>query len=526
MRLWSNKYCIWGLLCCLACWVCLPFAAFAAQQSIPPVAPVAEDVPPAPTLMPPLRQPALPPEILEKSILETLLKVEEEARRKAEAEARQEAALRERDEHEAILLEQRAAQTSARLLREQRQARIKIISDAIKSSMPPPPAVLPSKSNWPLPDLPEEPDWQSQAMALLYKSAYEKEDFAQLYRLCLREALEGNPRAMLVLAVAYDKWGPEISGSLAVLHPPMHNSAYWRKWAEQMTSSAWVAKRLADLSGNMAEKTGYYTAAAAQGDAEAMYMLATLNDQPELLVEAALLGQPKASSIVAFNLLYGTEGFPASPRMAGYYWWRAALGGDARALLLCSEYFYRGQNGFPKDARRACIFAMLAVEAAEREDAEAYKRGVNTLLGGTAQRHLNGLRRAADFSNDTWWEITQEMNILKAAPQEELFTRASALQPARNEVKTTLRKELHAVYAVLQDSGAQATEREMLAQLEQALQNGGPEAAQQAWRKPAVKRGPDFYFILLSLLVFAAVPPAYILARSGLARRAAKIVTN
>ena len=478
-----------------------------------------------PTRLPPMRSPQTPPAELEKSILETLLKVEEEARRQAEAEARVEAEQREREERALGLKEQQEARENARILRERRLARSKAISDAIKSAMPPPVALMPNKENWPMPGMIEDPDWNSPEILLIYQSYYDADDIKALYRLCLKEAVQGNPRAMLILSYAYGRWGSDISGSLSVLHPPMHNSGFWRRWALQLTSPDWVALRLGDLSLNHDEKAAYYEEAARQGSAEAMYKLALLEDRPELLIDAALGGHPQACSIVAFNLLQGTDGFPASPRLAAFYWWRGALAGDVRSILVCSEYFSQGQGGFPKDERRAYLFALFAFEEAQRQESYRSKSTASSVLG-TAERHLDSLTVAMRLSTYEIWKIRQDLEIFKAAPQEELLSRLDELTPARKSAVRALQAELYAVSDVLASSQTGATEQQILARMEQALAQGDMENMRRSHAGDDIQRQRgSMYFVFLGIVGIALVLGVYLAVRLHLFSRIVRLVS-
>lgn len=462
-----------------------------------------------PTRLPSVRAPQTPPAELEKSILGTLLKVEEEARRQTEAETQIEAEQREREKRALSLKEQQEARENALILREHRQAKAKAISDAIKSAMPPAVAVVPVKENWPLPDMVEDPAWSTPEILQIYKSYYDESDIKALYRLCLKEAVQGNPRAMLILSYAYGRWGGEISSSLSVLHPLMHNSSFWQRWALQLTSPSWVALRLGDLSLDIDEKISYYSDAAKQGNAEAMYKLALLDDRPELLVGAALGGYPQASSAVAFNLTQGTDGFPALPRLASHYWWRGALAGEVRSILVCSEYFFQGQGGFPKDERRAYMFAVLAFEEAQKQESYRLKSVASSVLG-TAERHMDSLTAAMRLDDYEIWKLRQELEIFRATPQEELLARLAELAPGRQSVLRALQAELYAVSYVLASSQADATEQQILARMEQAIEDGNMEHMRrsQAVYDSQRQRG-SMYFVFLGALSLALVLGVY-----------------
>lgn len=429
---------------------------------------------------PPARPPSMgdqqaPSSALEESTQDRI-KVEDEAGARAEAEAMAEAARRMEEERERIQKEQQAARQRDRLLREGNLARSRALSNAAKSAPLPPAAVIPAKKDWPLPAFIEEPAWNTPAIAAIYNSPYDSDVIKNNYHMLLKEAVAGNPRAMLVLSYAYRRWGDSISASFAVLHPAMHNSSYWQRWALQLTSADWVELRLGDLSLDEEEKIEHYKNAAAHRNSEGMYKQALWGDMPELLVESAMAGHAGASATVAFNLVMGKDGLPPLPRQAALYWWRAALAGDARSMLVCSEMFYHGQNGFPKDERRAYIFALLAVEEAQRQGPD----GTLGDITGVAQRHLEGLVLALAPDSDGMWKIRQELEILKAAPEEERQARRAAAAIKREPALDNFNAELFAVRDVVENSPPNITEAQILARLEQARAEGEMEQARRA----------------------------------------------
>lgn len=391
---------------------------------------------PLPTRLAPIRKEPVSPAELKKNILDALVKLEADAQLEADAEARRAAERRERLDREQSQREQQAARERARIAQEKHQAKAKTIADAIKMAALPPPAVIPAKKDWPLPKLVEDPAWNSPATAIFFQNKYTLADLKAFYPKLLKEAINGNPRAMLVLSYAYRRWGIEISSTFSRLHPPMHSSDYWRRWAIQLTSPDWVDLRLGDISPDIDEKLTRYRAAAAYRNSEAMFHVAMMDDRPELLVEAAMGGHPEAASIVAFNMGVGTGGFPSSPRQAAAYWWRGALAGDARSMLVCSELFFQGQNGFPKDDRRSYMLALLAVEEAQKRGSPA------AAILPTAQRHLAGLGAALGLNADAIWERREELQIFRAAPQEERLARLAAASPTRETVLYSLEAEL------------------------------------------------------------------------------------
>lgn len=467
-----------------------------------------------PTRMPPQRAPQTPPAALRSSILEALVKVEEESQRKAEAEARKEAERRERNEKAEQLKEQQEAREDARILREERQARAKRIAEAVKIAMPPPVAVVPAKADWPLPKFVEDPAWNTPDLALIYNSVYTQSDITTLYRPLLKAAVGGNPRAMMVLSYAYTRWGSGISSSFSVLHPPMHNGNYWRRLALQLTSPDWVELRFGDLSLDAAEKITHYKHASVYRNGEALYKLAMLEDRPELLVEAALAGEPNAASSVAFNLGMGSNGFPASPRLAAFYWWRGALAGDARALLVCSEYFYQGQGGFPKDERRAYLFALLALRASQQKGGQGDYYGPAADIMPTAARHLTGLTAALGLSEDDTWPYRQELQIFMAAPEEAKLQMLEAAAPQREAALAAMQEELFAVREVLAESRADISEQQILAKLEQARTQGEMEQARRARMQADSQRQSDNrFFVWMGLGAAALVLGSYLAMR-------------
>lgn len=435
-----------------------------------------------------------------------------------------EADVRQYDAEQLIQRERQNARAAAATGRQNLLARQKIVSDALKTASLPPVAALPPKAEWPMPAFIEDPAWHNSTIALMEQLFPEKEAFAQNYRLCLHDAIKGNPLAMLYLAEAYRRWGPDISGALTVLYPPMHSEIFWRTWAESMTSQTWVSLRLGDLADTAEEKKSLYTVAAATGNAEAMFKLSQLEDRPDMLIQAALGGHARAAAITAFNLLMGTDGFPANQRMAGSFWWRAALGGDAQAQLLCSEYFFRGLYGFPKDNRRACMFAMLALETARREDAVNMRNGDPARLSPAAGRHLESLKLAGRFTEDTLWQIEQDKEIFKAARAEESLLRLHRSQADRSRVLADMQDDLFMAELVLLSTDQMATEDDIIAAREKAMLGVEEENTTPAYSEARTRN--NFYFAALGLSAIFLLPVMFLLLRSGLLRRIAKWVSG
>lgn len=420
-----------------------------------------------PVILPPLRGPQTPPPVLRRSILETLVKMEEAVRLEAEAEARLATEQQAREGSEQSLREQREAAENARAERERAQDRARALDNAVKSAVLPPAGVIPSKADWPLYALQEDPAWNGPGIASFFQMSYDEAEIKAAYRHLLDEAAHGNPRAMMVLSYAYDRWGAGISGAFSVLCPAMHSGDYWRNWAMRLTSPDWVELRLAELGLEAPEKLAHYRAAAANGNAEALYRLSLLEDRPDLMIEAAVAGHPRACSAAAFHLGQGAGGAPASPQRAASYWWRGALAGDARSMLACSEFFYRGQNGFPKDARRAYIFALLALETLQRRGADAYG-GNDAELLTSVERRLADLAAGMSLSRNDLWRLRQELEIFRAAPEEQRRTLLDEAWPVREAVLRELENDLGMVREVLNSVEGSLSERQLLAKLEQA----------------------------------------------------------
>lgn len=419
-----------------------------------------------PVILPPMRGPQTPPSVLRRSILEALVKAEEAARLEAEAEARLAAEQDAREDSEQSLREQREGVENARAARERAETRAKALDNAVKSAVLPPAGVIPSKADWPLYALQEDPAWNGQDIAPFFQMPYSEEEILAAYRHLLDEAAHGNPRAMMVLSHAYEHWGAGISGEFSVLCPAMHSGDYWRNWAMRLTSPDWVELRLAELSLEAPEKLAHYRAAAEYSNAEALYRLSLLEDRPDLMIEAAAAGHPRACAAVAFNLSQGAGGFPASPQRAASYWWRGALAGDARSMLACSEFFYQGQSGFPKDARRAYLFALLAHETLQRQGYAP--DGNDDELMPSVERRLAALAAGMGLSRDDIWSLRQELEIFRAALEEQRRSRLDEAWPAREAVLRELENDLGMVREVLNGVEGSLNERQILAKFERA----------------------------------------------------------
>lgn len=518
-----------ALLCAL--FVCAqPHGAAAAQPGAADVFSLDEpqepyDAYPPPTLLAPMKKAQTPPGEIERNALEALLKIEDEAR--LEQEAADLALAREREKHEREERERERleAENAARRVQEQRQARSAALTEALRTASLPPAAVIPPKREWPLPTLIEDPAWNSPELALIYAGGYGAADIKSLYRLILGEAVYGNPRAMLVLSYAYERWGAGISSSFAVLHPPMHNSAYWRSWALRLTSEDWVELRLGDLSLSPEEKRAHYSNAAVYHNGEALYKLALLEDQPAFLVEAALAGNPEAASIVAFNLGMGTSDFPPAPRQAAAYWWRGALAGDLRSLLVCSELFYSGRENFPKDERRAYIFALLAFEEAQAQGGYTPGSPAARLLG-SIERHLDGLRLAMNPGLDELWQLRQDLEIFRAAPGEARLTALEYGARRRAPVLAELEAELFSVRLILESSEAGISEQQILAKLREASPDGEQERSRQVMAAQEEQRQrANFYFLAFAAFFVVIILLGYLSMRLRLYAALVRLVS-
>ncbi|MDR2502783.1 MAG: hypothetical protein LBD82_00105 [Deltaproteobacteria bacterium] len=364
-----------------------------------------------------------------------------------------------------VAASQEAASAAIQESAAQRQAGIKAAAEALRSFTPPLPAVLPDKSDWPLPVKPEDPAWFTPEINALYTAVFQEETFRRLYPLCLEEACRGNPLAMLILVRAYASLGEAAGGVFTPLNPSVHRAEYWLAHAEDIAGSAWVARRLGDLAREDDEKTAYYAEAARLGDAEAMYVMYFLTGRPELLIRAAQAGHAQAAAWTAACLSAGRGYFPSSPRVAAAYWWRAALAGDAQAMLACSEFFGGGLHGFPKDAARARLFALMAVEKikedAVRRISLSFPPALSVPLAGdaptgaellqTAESRLKSLMEYARLTEEQIWELRQEMEIFKAAPQEELRLRLKLQARERARSETDMARELRLTRLVLDE---------------------------------------------------------------------------
>lgn len=465
-----------------------------------------------------------PPAELESAILQALTLVEESLRAEAEAKSRLEAAQREQAERASQLEQQQKAQERSRLEREREQARSRAVGEALKSNSLPAPGVIPPKDIWPLPELAEDPSWRNPAILRFYNQSFGEADVSSAYRDCLQAAVEGDPMAMLVLAYAYEHWGDKISSSLSVLHPSMHNHIFWQRWALQLTSPSWVSLRLGDLSQDPREKSEHYHEAVRQGSTEAAYRLAMLEGRTELLITAAMGGHARSAAMVAFNLSQGTDGYPASPRLASAYWWRAALGGDPQALIVCSEYYSQGQGGFPKDDRRACLLALMAFEEAQRREQEKPVDG-SLSLSGTAERHFDGLTLALGLSEYDIWQMRHELEIFKAAPREEMMSRLDELTPGRQSVIKALQAELYLVDDVLENLPMNVSEADVLRKMEEAMAKGNAVNELRRYARGLEARQSSLQFTMLSLLTLGLVLSTYLAVRTHLYSKIVRLVS-
>ncbi|MCL1890051.1 MAG: hypothetical protein FWF99_06080 [Desulfovibrionaceae bacterium] len=315
--------------------------------------------------------------------------------------------------------------------------------------LPSPPA-LPEKNAWPISGLTENPAWHKTEIIRLYETPPGDNDLERMHLTCLREACNGNPLAMILLAHAYAR-NLRLDGPLAEFYPPMRHAGYWLDWAERLTNRGWVARRLGDLAQEHDKKIAHYTESAALGDTEAMYRLAVLTDRTDTLTPAALAGHPRAAFLVAAALRNGTPDSPPQPRLAVNYCWLAALGGDSQALQTCSEYFLSGTQNFPKDQRRSCMFALLAVDAAGKDES----------LARSASLHLKELIRSTRFNRETIWEIRQEAEIFKAIALEARHSRLLREEQAREMVLQELKLELKNVLDILGDTSGEFREEHL-----------------------------------------------------------------
>ncbi|MDR2050935.1 MAG: hypothetical protein LBQ63_04095 [Deltaproteobacteria bacterium] len=385
----------------------------------------------------------------------------------------------------------------------------------LKSAVLPPPGQLPPKSRWPLPAAPEDPEWLNPELEAVSgdPSRMDKEGFP--YRLCLGEALRGNPRAMLLLSLAYARWGEDLGEPPLSLPPSMRNAAYWLRRAGEFAGPAWVATRLGDLARDEEEKSAHYAQGAALGSPEAMYLYSLREKRPDMLALAAVAGHPEAAALAAFNLGAGTEGFPASPRLGASYWWLSALGGNSLAFLVCSEYFFHGLHGFPKDERKAALFALLALETAPEASL------------ATARRHLEGIAAAAGFGEDAWWEIRREREIFLSASKEESRARLLRLRKSRDPALQTPDGKLEPL-SLEPQGGAEASPEERL--LSSPEREDAGRAGTEERRKPREEAGErerrDRLFLLLGLAGTLFLILGYSLGRLSRAGRLAGFLSE
>ena len=101
----------------------------------------------------------------------------------------------------------------------------------------------------------EEPEW----MALpgfydVYRGQVSMDfDGLSLYRLCLDEALKGNPRGMVCLAAIAEITEPEKQQAMFPSKPDVPDAAYtrdyWLAWANKYMPSGWAETRMGDIWG-------------------------------------------------------------------------------------------------------------------------------------------------------------------------------------------------------------------------------------------------------------------------------------
>lgn len=236
-----------------------------------------------------------------------------------------------------------------------------LIQAAREAYLPPSPGLIPSDNELPVSQAWEDPDWDTPLMRDIYGNPYSYGSNLELYLPCLREAADGNPKAMLALSMFIYLWGYVLEELYPSFPPQVHDNAYWRAWAEKLTNPGWVELNLGNLCRRWPSSAQeHYLRAAELGNAEAMFHYYRLSGERKYyLYRSAALGFPRAAFLLGEELeLMGGE---ENMELARRFTWLSALNGDAWGLLRSSIAFYNGEfpsGGF--NCEQGYLYSLLS----------------------------------------------------------------------------------------------------------------------------------------------------------------------
>lgn len=220
--------------------------------------------------------------------------------------------------------------------------------NTIKNAYAPPQAgIMPHPDDIPMSGAWEDPDWDSPLMQSIYKNPYSYGNNLDNYLSCLKEAVGGNPKAMLALSMYCYLWGYVLEEQYPDFPAEVHNADFWREWAARVTNPGWVALRLGDLHGRWpVSSLDYYRQAADLGNAEGMYNYYKITGKRlDYLYRSAALGYAKAAFLLSEEL--EKQGGEENVALARSYTWLAAMNADEWGLLHSSFSFYNGDFASP-----------------------------------------------------------------------------------------------------------------------------------------------------------------------------------
>lgn len=238
-----------------------------------------------------------------------------------------------------------------------------LLVQAVRNAYVPPQAgVIPHPNEIPMNGAWEDADWDTPLMQSIYRNPYSYGNNLDNYLPCLREALGGNPKAMLALSMYYYLWGDILEESYSDFPPQTHSADYWRAWAERLTNPGWVCLRLGDLHGRWpVSSLEYYRQGAELGNAEAMYNYYKISGKRrDYLYRSAAQGFARAAFLVSDEL--EKQGGQENLAMSKRYIWLAAVNADDWGLLHSSFSFYNGDfKGSFNNCEQGYLYSVLNI---------------------------------------------------------------------------------------------------------------------------------------------------------------------